>query len=279
MANNEPRKPFSWLAEASHPLITLAAASVLVGIEWWDGPLNKYVPTGLVGLVLLTVGLQAGRRDDQTELESQARVREAERGLEEALRTTVVDSVNHEETRPTGDGDDLPHQPSTRLERKSPDEIQVRLTLSELWAVTHRRLDHYHGIALGQAKQSFRNAQIAMGLGFALLCIFVILALNATTATNSVVIGGLGTVSAALSGYVSRTFIRSQEVAAGHLRAYFDQPLEFSRYLAAERLMADAGLSEEKRAEVLSSLVQTMIAGPAGPVPTSATEQQSSTTP
>jgi hypothetical protein len=46
------------------------------------------------------------------------------------------------------------------------------------------------------------------------------------------------------------------------MRAYFDQPLEFSRYLAAERLITDARLETEQRAEILSSLVQAMIVGP-----------------
>ncbi|MER5222033.1 MULTISPECIES: hypothetical protein [Streptomyces] len=44
--------------------------------------------------------------------------------------------------------------------------------------------------------------------------------------------------------------MKSQETAAEHLRAYFDQPLEFSRYLAAERLIADARLETEQRAEI-----------------------------
>ncbi|MFG3369578.1 hypothetical protein ACIPWY_31425 [Streptomyces sp. NPDC090032] len=75
------------------------------------------------------------------------------------------------------------------------------------------------------------------------------MALRASTTAGSVVAGGLGAVAAGLSGYVSRTFVRSQEASAGHLRAYFDQPLEFSRYLAAERLVADSNLSDEQRAE------------------------------
>ncbi|WP_257231747.1 hypothetical protein [Streptomyces sp. Rer75] len=75
------------------------------------------------------------------------------------------------------------------------------------------------------------------------------------------------TVSAALAGYVSRTFVKSQEVASSHLRAYFDQPLEFSRYLAAERLIEDAKPRQEQRAEVLTALVQAMVAGPAAPLP------------
>ncbi|MEV8313796.1 hypothetical protein AB0Q95_06450 [Streptomyces sp. NPDC059900] len=146
------------------------------------------------------------------------------------------------------------------------DADRARLTLSELWVVTHARLDHYHGIALGQAQKSFRNAQVSMALGFVLLIVFVVVALQASTTAGSVVAGGLGAVSAALSGYVSRTFVRSQESAAGHLRAYFDQPLEFSRYLAAERLVADSNLGDEQRAEVVTALAQAMIAGPVAPL-------------
>ncbi len=129
--------------------------------------------------------------------------------------------------------------------------------------MTHTRLDLYHDIATGQARRSFRNAQIAMVSGFVMLIVFVAVALNASTTAGSVVAGGLGAVSAALAGFVSRTFVKSQEAAAAHLRAYFDQPLEFSRYLAAERLVVDAGLSTEQRTEVLTALVQAMVTIPA----------------
>ncbi|MFF8879541.1 TRADD-N-associated membrane domain-containing protein [Streptomyces flaveolus] len=199
--------------------------------------------------------------------ETGARVREAEQVLEEALRRASHSSLA--DSRDFGTA-----APDAHGHTQGQDDKQLRLGLSELWAVTHRRLDHYHGIALGQARQSFRNAQIAMGLGFGLLTAFVIVALNASTTAGSVVAGGLGAVSAALAGYVSRTFIRSQEAAAGHLRAYFDQPLEFSRYLAAERLIADAALDEEKRAEILSQLVQAMLVGPTATTPAAPTEQQ-----
>ncbi|MDX3308929.1 hypothetical protein P1S61_07405 [Streptomyces sp. ME08-AFT2] len=209
-------------------------------------------------------------------------MREAEQELEDALRgPVVIGGLGRVSATLTGDShsSEVAGRPPETHVKEVQEDTQARLTLSELWAVTHRRLDHYHGIALGQAKLSFRNAQIAMGLGFALLIAFVVVALNATTTAGSVVAGGLGAVSAGLAGYVSRTFIRSQEAAAGHLRAYFDQPLEFSRYLAAERLMADAGLSDERRAEVLSLLVQAMIVGPAAPAFAGPIEQQPSNTP
>ncbi len=114
-----------------------------------------------------------------------------------------------------------------------------------------------------------------MGLGFALLVGFIAVALKASNATGSIVAGGLGAVSAALAGYVSKTFVKSQESAATHLRSYFDQPLEFSRYLAAERLIVDAGLTEEQRREVLMVLVQAMVAPSVAPgSPAAANGQQ-----
>ncbi|MEV7163116.1 hypothetical protein AB0N60_13565 [Streptomyces microflavus] len=137
--------------------------------------------------------------------------------------------------------------------------------MAALWDTTHARLDLYHQIATGQAKSSFRNAQIAMVAGFLLLILFAVIALWASTTAVAIVAGGLGAVSAALAGYVAKTFIRSQEAAATHLRSYFDQPLELSRYLAAERLVADGDLSQEQRGEILSALVQAMVAGPQPP--------------
>ena len=66
-------------------------------------------------------------------------------------------------------------------------------------------------------------------------------------------------MAAAFAGYIGRTFVRSQESAASKLHAYFDQPLEFSRYLAAERLLAESNdLSGDQRAVILSGLVQAI---------------------
>ncbi|MEC4019381.1 hypothetical protein [Streptomyces sp. H27-D2] len=151
------------------------------------------------------------------------------------------------------------------LREEGPGAESPGRSLAMLWELTHARLDSYHRIAQGQATRSFRNAQGAMVLGFALLVGFAGVAVVASTTAGAVVAGGLGAVSAGLSGFVARTFVRSQETAAGHLRAYFDQPLEFSRYLAAERLAATAELSAEQRAEIVTAMVQAIIAGPNPP--------------
>jgi len=135
-----------------------------------------------------------------------------------------------------------------------------QLSLPELWEVTHKRLDYYHQIATGQARPSFRNAQIATAIGFTLLVVFAVLALNAPTTTASIVTGTLGAASVASAGYISRTFVRTQEAAARYLRTYFDQPLEFSRYLAAERLLTSTSqLTPEQWAEIIAELLRAVI--------------------
>lgn len=170
--------------------------------------------------------------------EGRERLRDAERLLGEALRLRAQEISAPE------------------------DDCGADLTLPALWGVTHSRLDLYHEIALGQARRSFRNAQMASGAGFILLMIFVVVSLRAGTTAGSVVAGSLGAVAAALSGYVSRTFVKSAEAAAAHLHAYFEQPLEFSRYLAAERMVRDGGLGARQRAEALVDLAKALIAGP-----------------
>jgi hypothetical protein len=136
------------------------------------------------------------------------------------------------------------------------DQRDKGLELSKLWTLTHRRLDLYHQIVTGQARRSFGAAQISMAIGFVVLIVFCVLVIKAPTSAASVTVGGLGAVGAAIAAYIGRTFIRSHEVAASHLREYFDQPSELSHYLLAERLLADAqDLAPDQRDATLSSLV------------------------
>ncbi|GAA2186142.1 hypothetical protein GCM10009848_18390 [Micromonospora lupini] len=112
------------------------------------------------------------------------------------------------------------------------------LDLASLWTLTHKRLDYYHEIATGQSQASFRQAQYAMVAGFGVLLTSVAVAAFVQTTGAVIVAATLGATAAGLGGYVARTFLRSQETAASHLRAYFLQPLEFSRYLVVERLLS-----------------------------------------
>lgn len=134
---------------------------------------------------------------------------------------------------------------------------QDAISLAQLWAVTQKRLDYYHSIVTAQARTSFRNAQTAMVGGFIItITTAIYVSINAHT-YGAIIAGVVGVVGAALSTYIGRTFLRSQETTASHLQRYFSQPLEFSKYLAAERLVA---LSSPKiRDEIVKSLVESIV--------------------
>lgn len=213
--------------------------------------------------------LRAARRRVRIE-ESRQAVQRAEEDLEHNLRGGPAVTVS-------GDGNRIhvlpqPRTPAhdeptgARRPGQAGDEAP-HLALAQLWAVTHRRLDLYHNIALEQSHKAFRNAQGAMAIGFVLLAACVVTAVTASTTAGAVAAGSLGAVAAGLAGYVARTFVRSQEAAAAHLRTYFDQPVEFSRYLAAERLVAETTLSAQQREELVAVLVRAMVAGPSGTPP------------
>jgi O-antigen/teichoic acid export membrane protein len=145
-----------------------------------------------------------------------------------------------------------------------------QIKLVELWTITQSRLNYYHELATAHAQQSFHNAQIATSAGFLLLLAFAVLAVEAPDPQATFVAGALGAISAALAGYLGRTFIRSQESAASHLHTYFDQPVKFSRYLAAERLITSmAKLEPDQRDAISGELLRTIIAPDQAPSGTS----------
>jgi hypothetical protein len=131
------------------------------------------------------------------------------------------------------------------------------LDLAPLWRVTQQRLDYYHEIITSQARRSFMNAQFAMIAGLIILAITVPLAFVAKSTAVSVTTGILGGIGASLAGYIGRTFIRSQENAAEHLRSYFTQPLYFSRCLAAERLLTM--LPQDDRSAEVNLIIEGII--------------------
>lgn len=228
--------------------------------------------------VMLNLGPENNAREEQI---ARQRLRSAEDDLANALsglKPTSQKSIDgkkpnepngrgspNEAAELTDDGSAL----TDALLSLAPSQLTARedrLALSALWELTHSRLDLYHHIATGQARRSFLTAQGAIISGFALLIGFAILSVRAHSTAASITIAGLGAVSAALAGYIGRTFVRSQESAAAHLRAYFDQPLEFSRFLAVERLLsAQKELSNDQRISLLVTVVNAMVS-PAAPI-------------
>lgn len=141
------------------------------------------------------------------------------------------------------------------------------LSLAELWSVTQERIEYYHKIVTTQSEVSFRNGAITSYLGLGLLLALAVVAIfTGGDLATSVVIGVLGAIGAALSGFLGATFIKLHTEASAQLREFFSQPVEFSRLLGAERLIESLPPSE--RAEsvqlVIRAMMQSRDAGPDG---------------
>jgi hypothetical protein len=81
----------------------------------------------------------------------------------------------------------------------------------------------------------------------------------AASPTASVAAGLVGIAGGGLGAYAGNTFMKSQETAARQLREYFLQPLEFSKYLAAERILEL--LDEKDRMASVRLLIEAIATG------------------
>lgn len=196
--------------------------------------------------VLATVagGFVFEARDRAVRLRSEeirVRVRSAEDGLAKAI-SDAIQADGAEERR-----------------------LDEALLLSRVWQSVTARLEQYHDDAQSQGRRAFNAAMTAMSVGFlATIGCGAVAVFLATTNTAAVVIGSLGAVSAALSGFVARTYLRTYESVSGQLRGYFSQPVEASRYLSAERAIHVSGLPEDARRDLMKALVSAMVAPPTG---------------
>lgn len=144
------------------------------------------------------------------------------------------------------------------------DRERDELLLAPTWKAVNARLNSYHLDAQRQGRTAFGFAMSAMVLGFAFLAGSAWLALMAEATAGAVIAGGLGATSALVSGYVSKTFLRTYQETSVQLRGYFAQPVEAARFLFAERAIAVSGLPDAHRKELMYALVQAMATGSMG---------------
>ncbi|MFE6255131.1 hypothetical protein [Agromyces sp. NPDC057865] len=157
-------------------------------------------------------------------------------------------------------------------------ENDEQLSLTNLWAVTQKRIEYYHQIATTQSESSFRNAAIASGVGFLLLVVLgVVGILFASSVAASIAIGAIGASGAAMAGYLGATFIRQQAQASTQLSEFFAQPVELLRMLGAERLIET--LPEGERSNAVVLVIKAMMRPDAIRPVTTGTQEAASSSP
>lgn len=138
--------------------------------------------------------------------------------------------------------------------------VDGRLDLPGLWAVNQERIEYYHRIALAQAENSYKMGQLAGLAGFIAVVALGVLAAFADNGTASIAAAAVGVAGAAMSGYIGVTFMKIQAESSAQFRQFFQQPVEFSRLLGAERLVET--LEPEHRSDAVKQIVLALMTSP-----------------
>lgn len=136
------------------------------------------------------------------------------------------------------------------------EQLQNSMELADLFRLNQRQIDAYHDLTKAQAAHSYRNSQLAMGIGFLVLVAGSVVAIMTRDDTAKIVVGALASMGAAISGYVGATFMRAHNESLAQLNFYFRQPLVNSYLLTAERLAAKVQDSPEVFQRTYSLMIE-----------------------
>jgi hypothetical protein len=116
--------------------------------------------------------------------------------------------------------------------------------LGRLVSFNFRLMDRFNTVALGQAKAAY-----VFCAGSATAALLVLLAGTTTLMapkplSEQITVGVLSGAGAALSGYISITFMKTFKAASRHMEYYYGQPLVHCYLLHAEWLAERAGIRD-----------------------------------
>ena len=128
------------------------------------------------------------------------------------------------------------------------------------------RMDSYHEMTVRHARSSFRNSQIAMGLGLLILTFGAVAVIRSADMTSQLVVGGLTAIGSTFSGFIGRTFLESHNRALEQVNYLFSQPL-VSHYLEYSKTVARELSKPELRDKALEQVVRRALDSATASVP------------
>jgi hypothetical protein len=137
------------------------------------------------------------------------------------------------------------------------------VTPGDVRARNQRRIDEYNQIAWDQARGSYRNSQIAMAIGLAVLVGGVITTILESRTAAQLVIGVLTGLGSAMSAYLGATFMRAYTQAIDQMNYYYGQPLVHSYLLEAERMSMNPEIDAAARNKVMVQVIEATLSGAA----------------
>jgi len=152
------------------------------------------------------------------------------------------------------------------------DELSATSRLTDLMKANRRQMSAYDVIARYQAQSSYRNNQIAMAIGLAILITGAAVAITVQDDTAKIVTASLTAIGATVSGYISKTFLQTYNTTLRQLNYYFEQPLISSYILTAQRLADSVPKgSPEMYAQLVNGIIGQLIRPSQSPVSAPAT--------
>jgi hypothetical protein len=152
------------------------------------------------------------------------------------------------------------------------DELSATSRLTDLMKANRRQMSAYDVIARYQAQSSYRNSQIAMAIGLAILITGAAVAITVQDDTAKIVTASLTAIGATVSGYISKTFLQTYNTTLRQLNYYFEQPLISSYILTAQRLADSVPKgSPEMYAQLVNGIIGQLIRPSQSPVSAPAT--------
>ncbi|MFI7597457.1 hypothetical protein [Actinoplanes sp. NPDC049681] len=144
--------------------------------------------------------------------------------------------------------------------------LEDQLSLANLFGLNRTVMDEYHRITKQQAERSFRNSQVAMGLGFLALIGGACVALAPTQVETKIAVAGLSAVGSLMAGFISKTFLRSHQISIKQLNTFFREPLVNSYLLTAERLsqQLNGGAREDAQVQIITQAIASARRAEAG---------------
>jgi hypothetical protein len=157
----------------------------------------------------------------------------------------------------------LTRKQSTKNDQKSRDGHSPGASNDSLIAT-------YHQMTVRQSSTSFRNSQVAMGVGLAILVAGTLFLREAANPTVQLLIGGLTALGSTFTAYLSKTFLRSHERALEQVNYLFSQPLvshylEYSRQIAKD--LSTIELRDSSLVKIVDRSLESAAAATASPEP------------
>lgn len=138
-------------------------------------------------------------------------------------------------------------------------KLEDGLDLGILMKLNRKQMEAYHLLTRQQASDAYKKSVMAMGTGLLALIagVLAVIFLPGTDTIEKITTGVLTAVGTVLAGYISRTYLRTYDTALHQLNHYFEQPLQTSYLLAAERLIGC--MTEAKRDKLYTQVIEHIL--------------------